>query len=286
MSQVRGFAFLELPREIRDKIYSYLLIHNFNEDDAAKEDKIVHDSKVPDNEHDSESSDEEGDYKLEAYEEGRRVDPTFSDCYELHTAIMFTNHQIHDEAAAVLYGENVFTWAVYGVEATKLWQQGGHDKPKLPDRYTRLITKLYLEVNFQSDEGVLTSEGMYAGFSMARTNLGRACKKLARNPVMKEVTVNFLNKYTGGPFMARMGLSRFPGNPYKGEKILEPLKLLRGVRNVKFRGHASPAYVADLTKVMTGPRADGVVFGDETEYEEEDDYDYDDDDDQEDHNEM
>jgi hypothetical protein len=39
--------------------------------------------------------------KLQKYEKYR---------YDLHTAILRTNSQIHDEASMILYGRNFFTW--------------------------------------------------------------------------------------------------------------------------------------------------------------------------------
>ena len=129
---------------------------------------------------------------------------------------MRTNKNIHEEAAAVLYGENWFTWSLYGDQYRPMWRWSEAEKIKCPRHYSRLITKMRLLISTKGDENDPTqADAIY----LTTTNVKHACKKFAFND-FKILKVDFYNglsyRYGGS---ARKG--------YYGERCLEPLKKCR-----------------------------------------------------------
>ena len=68
----------------------------------------------------------------------------------MHPAILSTNKKIHAEGASVLYWENCFQYTVDGLKGPRLWHfekaMGRKPRLRVPGKYTKLITKLCLEV--------------------------------------------------------------------------------------------------------------------------------------------
>ncbi|CAF9934081.1 MAG: hypothetical protein ALECFALPRED_005841 [Alectoria fallacina] len=155
---------------------------------------------------------------------------------------MRTNKNIHEEAAAVLYGENWFTWSLYGDQYRPMWRWSEAEKIKCPRHYSRLITKMRLLISTKGDENDPTqADAIY----LTTTNVKHACKKFAFND-FKILKVDFYNglsyRYGGS---ARKG--------YYGERCLEPLKKCRA-ENFLINTNASPAYAAELQAEIEGPK--------------------------------
>ena len=113
---LRGFEFEKLPRTVRHQIYRELLLKPVDDDSAAEDDGDSYAS-----EHD----------KLSERIEGLMVDIGEGD-NQMHPEIMRTNKKIHDEASAVLYGENWFTWSLYGDKYRPIWRWPDFGKTECP----------------------------------------------------------------------------------------------------------------------------------------------------------
>lgn len=124
----------------------------------------------------------------------------FDGSYAMHTEIMRTNKKIHEEAAAILYGENWFTESFFGIDYQPLWMGPYREKALCPRHYSRLITKLCLVVTTRGDD-------------WTTMNVSHASKTLTLNN-LKILKVDF---YNGIGF----------GKGYYGQRCLEPLKKCR-----------------------------------------------------------
>ena len=178
-SKIRSFEFEKLPPTVRRRIYRGLLLKPIAFDDML-----------------AESYDSEPDALSNS---GLAIFIGEGD-NQMHPEIMRTNKKIHKEAAAVLYGENTFEWSLYGHEYLSLWHFMQGASTSCPRHYSRLITKLHLDVSTR-------------GYDYAIKNIQHACKVLALND-FKTLKVDF---YHPG--------SR--GKVWYGERYLEPLKKCR-----------------------------------------------------------
>ncbi|CAD6568189.1 MAG: hypothetical protein ASARMPRED_001447 [Alectoria sarmentosa] len=225
--KLRTFEFEELPSTARHRIYRELLLKpKRNEDHSAAEDN------------DSYASEDE---KLSERIEWLMIEIGEGD-NQMHPEIMRTNRNIHNEAAAVLYGENWFTWGLYGDQYRPMWRSPEAEKIECPRHYSRLVTKMRLMISTKGDENDPTqSDAIY----WTITNVKHACKKLTLND-FKILKVDFYNalgyRYGGS---ARKG--------YYGESCLEPLKRCRAEKFL-INGYASPAYAAKLKAEIEGPK--------------------------------
>ena len=150
---------------------------------------------------------------------------------EMHPAILRCNKKIHDEAASVLYGENTFYFMLSGREWIGLWHPyGAKYKTRLSRRYSRLITKVFLDLDLAGSD---SDPGIYAvldAIAILRSNIDEAARKLALNDLTL-LKIRFRNAYTGGPLCPfRDGWSRFGGNPFGGQECLMPLLKIRATR--------------------------------------------------------
>lgn len=193
MAHLRTLEFEAFPTEIRLKIYRELLVDK----------------------------------------DGQELDPPeirgFSD-KGLHPRILACNRKIHDEAAAVLYGENRFTYVFDGHCPMKLWHTIGSDKTILPRRYSRLVTRIRIVVSFKGDDNDPSWQAVMQGFDQTLANMDDVCNKLRLND-LKWLKVYYINSYTGGPVQAIfLGGGRFAGKPYMGENCLLPLLKVRATQ--------------------------------------------------------
>ena len=197
MPVLRSFEFEKLPPTVRHKIYRELLLKP-GEFDSQSEDRYL-------SEHD---------------ELGHRIQDLLVEIWEednqMHPEIMRTNKSIHDEAAAVLYGENWFSWSLSGHQYQPMWRFPWVETSLCPRRYTRLITKIHLIVSTRGDENdPYQSDAVF----WTTRNLRSTCKTFTLND-FKILKVDFYNalgyRYCGS---ARKG--------YYGERCLEPLKVCR-----------------------------------------------------------
>lgn len=194
-SRLRSFVFEELPHAVRHRIYRELLLKP-NHDDSQSEAEYF-------NEHD-EIRDRIMNLKVEFLE----------DNHEMHPEIMRTKKKIHEEAAAVLYGENWFTWDLFGRLLQPIWHGLDHETTLCPRRYSRLITKLHLMVSTRG--GRLGHTGRVDAIFWTTTNLKQACQMLSLN----DFNILMVSFYNDGAF----GHGR---KRYWGQRCLEPLKKCR-----------------------------------------------------------
>ena len=107
----------------------------------------------------------------------------------MHLEIMRTNKTIHNEAAAVLYGENWFPWSLYGDQYRPMWRFPEGERILCPRRYSRLITKMHLIISTRGDENDPTQSD--AIFWITRY-LKSTCKAFTLND-FKILKVDFYN---------------------------------------------------------------------------------------------
>ena len=203
---LRSFEFEKLPPTVRHKIFRELLLKPQRLDIQIEE-----------------------SYSSEHEELGDRIEGIMVEIGEgdnqMHPEIMCTSKKIHKEAAAVLYGENWFTWSIYGMGYVPMWHTLDRlytpytplsKPPECPRHYSRLITKMRLEVSTRGDEHDPTQADAIFWTTM---NLQHACKVLSLNDfkILKVDFWNGLGRRHGGS--ARTG--------YYGERCLEPLKRCR-----------------------------------------------------------
>ena len=192
-SQTRPFVFEDLPTKARLRIYRELLIQIHHLSDEITE-----------------------------------IDPVFeSESVYLHPGILRTNKKIHTEASKVLYGENIWFWSIHGLHTQKLWHFMDHKETQIARRYSRLITHLFLDINFKGDDGDPSISAVYKAFDITKANVDNAATKLRLND-LKVLNVEFTNSYTGGPTMGFSG--RFGNKPYVGTNCLEALKKVRAAK--------------------------------------------------------
>lgn len=192
--ELRGFEFEELPSTVRHRVYRELLLKP-RQSDFERENFYS-------NEH------QELTYRVESLMitigEGDN---------QMHPEIMRTNKKIHEEAAAVLYGENWFEWSVLGMGYEAMWHWPYQKKAVCSRRYSRLITKMRLLVNTRGDDNDPTQAD---AIFWTTDNLKGVCKVLSLND-FKILKVDFYN-----------GLGyRHGGEGYYGQSCLEPLKKCR-----------------------------------------------------------
>ena len=197
ISESWTFKFEELPPTVRHRIYRELLLM----------------PKKWDSERDASYLSEHE--KLSESIEGLVVE-FGEDNHEMHPQIMRTNKRIHEEAAAVLYGENWFTWSTYGYEFMPIFHEFQRETTQCPRHYSRLITRVDLSVNVKGAGNTQTIPEM---FFWLTTNLKHACKVLTLSD-LKILKVDFYNSLAW-----EFGGSAHSG--YFGERCLEPLKKCR-----------------------------------------------------------
>lgn len=198
VSKLRTLTFEFFPKNVRFKIYRLLLL--------KLDDRVESGSNVGQYNNDDEEA------KFEEIFDILSVGPF--ETYDMFPAILRTNHYIHAEAAGVLWGENYFTWSLYGTQKMPMWHMVGQKsstKTSVPRRCSRLITKLNLVVSLRGgDDDFAQSDA----FGWTKSNLKDACEKLCLND-LQLLLVNFYNALPGG------------GRRYWGQDCLVPLKRVR-----------------------------------------------------------
>lgn len=114
------------------------------------------------------------------------------DNHEMHPEIMRTNKKIHQEAAAILYGEN---WVTEDILEIK--KQPIRGVNRCPRHYSRLVTRMRLIV---STRGEVDSLAEAFALFWTTTNLKQICKVLSLNDVkiLKVDIYNNLGHLYGG----------------------------------------------------------------------------------------
>ena len=152
------------------------------------------------------------------------------DMTELDPSILRTNKKIHDEAAAILYGENFFSWHLRGDRPRKLWHWGSRlDGTYIPRRYSRLMTKVHLHVTFVGVSSDPSDQAVMNAFYQLQENIAHACGKLALNDLTK-LKISYVNVYR----------RRLEGRRDVGEDCLEILMKLRSSKVSLLRPNSVP----------------------------------------------
>ena len=199
----RSFEFEELPPTVRHRIYEeLLLVPKCNDEESAI--RWI-------NEH----------AELGCRTEGLMVEICEDGAYGIYPEIMSTNKKIHEEAPAVLYGENWFTWCIHSIEEEgPMWQNLGWNSFLYLPRCSRLIAKMRLVVSFEGTEFSWRANPISERHFWITKNLQNVCKVLSLND-LKFLKVEYFNDLGWHCGSSRRGL---------GEPCLEPLKKLRAER--------------------------------------------------------
>ncbi len=222
--KLRSFEFEELPPTLRHSIYRELLLKPKEVDDHSA------------------AEGDDDDYASEHDKISERIEYLLIEIGEadnqMHPEIMRANKRIHEEAAAVLYGENWFTWSIYGDEYRPMWHCPLLRIIECPRHYSRIITKIRVMISTSGDENDPTqADAIY----WTTINVNHACKKLTLND-LKILKVDFYNALG-----YRYGGSACKG--YYGERCLEPLKKCRAEK-VSIQSVNGYAAVLKLTGVV------------------------------------
>ena len=198
---LRNFVFEELPPTARQRIYRDLLL--------KYDEEVDYRSVSPSND-DSYASEHK---KWSELLVERMIEIGGWD-NRMHPEIMCANKRIHEEASAVLYGENWFTWTLCGAGYQPMWTSPLDKMPRCPRRYSRLVTKMCLVVETLGNE--TDPPGAGDAIYWTTVNVDNACKTFALNhfQILKVDFYSELGYMYGGS--ARGG--------YYGERCLESLK--------------------------------------------------------------
>ena len=151
MSEARGLVFEEFPTEIRLIIYRLLLVNEEANEEFDRLCQVTRTSCQPQAERNAiyqrlDSFGVYDDRKAETDRVDLQVEQAKRELWKpsvLHPAILRANKLIHEEAAQVLYGANVFKRLAIGgtTSDTAHWM-----KTRIPQHYSCLITKLHFTV--------------------------------------------------------------------------------------------------------------------------------------------
>jgi hypothetical protein len=238
---LRKFEFLELPLEIRDQIYNYLLLY-----------------WDPGCEYDDESLKSYSFAEIHLLNLLNHKQQTPKG-YDLHIAIMKTNRQIHDEAARILYGNNFFKWQATQGDARGLYNHTNCLAQDLPMRYIRLIRRMRLEFICLYKPHLSPYKLCAAMERTARDTVdtikNNQLKKLVVIHKFNETTRQLASKYSWFMHLLPVEVRNKLGF---GETVLAPFCDLRGVRKAIVRGLPTVRReaVINLVQKMQRPRSE------------------------------
>ncbi len=167
----------------------------------------------------------------------------------LETAILATNHTVHDEAAAIMYGTQPFFLKIRSVSIATVWTiDRHHPKCLVAPRYIKLIKHLNIQVDLSLSDACWKS-GFKANLFMLWSNIQALCLLLENNLLIR-VEIDFRN-------LLLRQLSWPPRSPevdvpVDGQETLDPFMLLSGVKKVVITGDVQPLYALELKAAMEG----------------------------------
>ena len=113
------------------------------------------------------------------------IDPVHGrDAMRFHPAILRVSRKIHNEADAVLYGENVFASTIFKDYISKLWHRPSSRKTLIPRSSSCKISQIHLYITFTNNFYSSKIPGIIT------VNAGLAAKKLSLNN-LKPLKVTF-----------------------------------------------------------------------------------------------
>lgn len=129
--------------------------------------------------------------------------------FSLYPGILRSNKLIHNEASAVLYGKNPFSWCASALIRMPVWHLANNSQVSLPQHYSCLITRMHLFVDLRITRKVMSITPYWFqimehnlvefGFSFAPNNL-KVLKVDIRHPrfwLERTVTGAVLEKRKG-----------------------------------------------------------------------------------------
>ena len=102
--------------------------------------------------------------------------------------LLLTSHQIHDEAAAIVYGENTFAFHISGLAEGPIWFLEW-----LPPKYIRLLRKVYIRTGYRVDTYGFRADGPIVPLTQTKMSYELAASvSLMRQawPKRYKVTIN------------------------------------------------------------------------------------------------
>ncbi|KAI9710398.1 MAG: hypothetical protein M1812_007434 [Candelaria pacifica] len=210
------FPFLELPPELRNKIYGHLLISPLIDEGIG----MFLDQG-------------NGVYRWGTY-----------------TAILSTNRQIFFESSSIFYSENLFT--VHGYDDS-LWFADQDLPSRTRKNYPatahslesiRKIRRWKFVIQLEPRPRPANENNSMPPFHRLKRDISHMCERLAQCYCLKEIIIEF---WRG------QGESRLPAFA-TGSGVLEPFTTVRGVQQVTIRGDLPEEYKNFLKQLMRGPR--------------------------------
>ena len=147
----------------------------------------------------------------------------------LYPTILRTGKLIHEEAAQVLYGENIFDWYVTGATSRGMWHTAGSSAPRLAQHYSCLITRLHLTIHFGGPSNI-DNDTFKENMSTTRS-LGKICAELASRNPLRMLKVDYLRLSRENLLKVSLGTLDASGFiEDTQESCLEPLKDVRAIK--------------------------------------------------------
>ncbi len=213
------FPFLRLPSELRNHIYRHLL-------DKANRYPPV--------------NDEEEHVRLSPYTPRAKAG--------LDTAILATNRQVHDEAAYIFYGCQLFHTIITG--CGRRYYSNKCDEPLelLAPEYRRRIMHISIEIHATYHLNYIQDETQ-DGEKKTRAHTAQLCVLLAQ---CKLAEVRIHTRYLGMLQALQDSPERVNWVLENGWRTLEPFKALQNVGTVTLDGDVDPEYARVLKRTMEG----------------------------------
>lgn len=215
------FRFLDLPRELRNRIYNCLL-HKETRQRLGL-------SKYTDT-------------------SATDVDPSKGwlrwQYNDLQTAILATNHAVHDEAAAIMYGTQPFLVRITSFDFATGWEV---DRPGpkmlISPRYMRLIKLFKVQVDLSNRR--LGSSDIRENMRLLFSNIHSFCRLIKQNSLVR-MEIEFNN------LLLPRAQGAWPGMnvQLEGQETLEAFVLMGAVKNVVFTGDVQPEFALKLKTFM------------------------------------
>jgi hypothetical protein len=260
-----SFPFLRLPYELRREIYLYLLPHTETKSSAGSLVSTTGTSNAASSAH---------KIHLASLPSAKYTANTTL-WHRGNTTLLAVSKQLHDECAALLYGENVFVlWVSYDtiqfrfrwVLASGLAPSCAFDFLQLvKGRYLGLVRKVVVTVDVVDKyTGMIKfnvgGSGLVYGLKLQVAKLVKALKKAEREEGLRRLTVRLQNGNEGVPEGEKRGVGRAKERDVRSidevQGVLEPLKELSGLREVILCGAITDAYKEDLKKSMMATSSD------------------------------
>lgn len=255
-------SFFDLPLEIRQTIYNLCLTDDVNGEDGAAPDqpivRFIGDATpiiaspcpclmpsttiLP-------NVDPKGlpHRNLEDRRHGPRKPPG------LVVGLLRLNKQIHDEAARVLYGNNIFEFQLglhkhhwhlpnYNNMCRREYLDFVDNFLDLPPQYLRMVKKCVLRVRLVSTPYIIAQ----ATYLRALERITLLTQILSKGHSLQKLYVSIIQprSYFNLPISYERRTPKF-------ENVLEPLGTLHGIRDVKIE-NVTPAFKVKLTRALKG----------------------------------